>query len=393
MRMQPMVARPYGSWTSPITSDLVVAEAIRLEQVALDGATIYWTESQPQKQGRSFVYRAVPGGEPEAVTPDDANAYNVRTRVHEYGGGSFAVQDGTVYFSNFADQRLYRQDVGQSPHPLTPPAAAGALRYADGVIDRQRGRLICVHEDHTRAGQPINTLASVDLSGTQSPQVLVSGNDFYSTPRLSPDGNRLVWLTWNHPDMPWVATEAWVGEIDDDGMLRNDRRVAGGADEALFQPEWSPDGDLYLVSDRGKGWWNLYRERAGALEPMAPREAEFGRAQWAFGMSTYAFESPGRLICCFLEDGKWNLAQLHTRTKRFDPIPTRFTDISQLRASPGRVVFIGGTPTEPSALIDLDLNTGTDRVVRRSAHLSEEVRSCVSRPESITFSTQGGETA
>ena len=162
-----MVARPYGSWTSPITSDLVVAEAIRLDQVALDGDTIYWTESQPQKQGRCFVYRANPGGEPEAVTPDDANAYNVRTRVHEYGGGAFAVQDGTVYFSNFADQRLYRQDAGQSPRPLTPPAAAGALRYADGVIDRWRSRLICVHEDHTRPGQAINTLASVDLSGAR----------------------------------------------------------------------------------------------------------------------------------------------------------------------------------------------------------------------------------
>ena len=203
----------------------------------------------------------------------------------------------------------------------------------------------------------------------------------------------MVWLTWNHPNMPWVTTEAWIGEIANDGMLRNARRVAGGADEALFQPEWSPDGDLYLVSDRGKGWWNLYRERDGSLEPMAPREAEFGRPQWTFGMSTYAFESAERLICCFFEDGKWNLANLDTRTKRFDPIPTRFTDVSQLRASPGRAVFIGGTPTEPPALIDLDLSTGADRVVRRSAHLNEEVRSCISRPESIAFTTQGGETA
>ena len=193
--------------------------------------------------------------------------------------------------------------------------------------------------------------------------------------------------------MPWLTTEAWIGEVANDGMLRNARRVAGGADEALFQPEWSPDGDLYLVSDRGKGWWNLYRERDGSLEPMAPREAEFGRPQWTFGMSTYAFESAERLICCFFEDDKWNLAKLDTRTKRLDPIPTRSTDVSQLRARPGRAVFIGGTPTEPPALIDLDLSTGTDRVVRRSAHLNEEVRSCISRPESITFTTQGGETA
>jgi dipeptidyl aminopeptidase/acylaminoacyl peptidase len=388
----PMVVSPYGFWSSPITSDLVVADAIRLDQVALDGSAIYWTESQPQKQGRSFVYRAIEGTEPELVTPDDENRFNVRTRVHEYGGGSFVVQHGVVYFSNFADQRLYRHDVGQQPRPITPPRT-GALRYADGVIDRQRGRIICVREDHTVPGKVINTLVGIDVAGAREPQILASGNDFYSTPRLSPDGNRLVWLSWNHPNMPWVATEAWVGEIDDDGMLRDARRVAGGADEALFQPEWSPDGDLYIVSDRAKGWWNLYRERDGALEPMAPREAEFGRPQWTFGMSTYAFESAERLICCFFEDGEWNLAKLDTGTKRFDPIPTRFTDVSQLRASPGRAVFIGGTPTEPLALIDLDLNAGTDRVVRRSAQLSEEVRSCVSGPESITFTTQGDETA
>ena len=278
-----MVARPYGSWTSPITSDLVVAEAIRLDQVALDGDTIYWTESQPQKQGRCFIYRAAAGGEPEAVTPDDAHAYNVRTRVHEYGGGAFAVQDGTVFFSNFADQRLYRQEAGQSPRALTPAAVpASALRYADGVIDRRRGRLICVHEDHTRPGQAINTLASVDLSGAEAPRVLVSGNDFYSTPRLSPDGARLAWLTWNHPDMPWVAAEVWIGEVEADGTVARARRVAGGPDEAVFQPNWSPDGDLYFVSDRGSGWWNLYRERDGTIEPLAPMEAEFGQAHWNF---------------------------------------------------------------------------------------------------------------
>ena len=349
-------------------------------------------ESQPQKQGRCFVYRVIEGKEPELITPDDENHYNVRTRVHEYGGGSFVVQDGIVYFSNFADQRLYLQNVGQPPRPITPPRT-DALRYADGVIDRRRGRIICVQEDHTLPGKVINALVSIDTTGAQAPRILACGNDFYSTPRLNPDGNRLVWLTWNHPNMPWLTTEAWVGEVANDGMLRNARRVAGGVDEALFQPAWSPDGDLYLVSDRGKGWWNLYRERDGSLEPMAPREAEFGRPQWTFGMSTYAFESAERIICCFLEDGKWNLAKIDTRTRRFDPIPTRFTDVSQLRARPGRAVFIGGTPTEPLALIDLNLSTGIDRVVPRSTCLSKEIRSCISTPEAVTFPTQGGEIA
>ena len=203
-----MTASPYGFWRSPITSDLVVADSIRLEQVALDGGAIYWTETQPQKQGRTFVYRIGADGEPERVTTDDANTFSVRTRAHEYGGGSFTVWDGVIYFSNNVDQRLYRQDAGRRPSPITPApagAAADAFRYADGVIDRRRGRMVCVREDHTGAGEAITALVAVDLSGATATQILVSGNDFYSTPRLSPDGNRMSWLTWRHPDMPWVA--------------------------------------------------------------------------------------------------------------------------------------------------------------------------------------------
>ena len=210
------------------------------------------------------------------MTPDDANTFSVRARAHEYGGGAFAVSDGVIYFSNNIDQRLYRQDAGQPPSPITPAptgAAADALRYADGVIDRRRGRMVCVREDHTGAGEAITTLVAVDLSGATATQVLVSGNDFYSTPRLSPDGNRMSWLTWRHPNMPWVTTEAWVGDILPDGTIVNARRVAGGPDELVFQPEWSPEGDLYFVSDRGSGWWNLYREHDGAIEPMAEMDA------------------------------------------------------------------------------------------------------------------------
>lgn len=389
-----MVVTPYGFWTSPITSDLVVADAIRLDLVALDGTAIYWTESHPEKGGRYFVYRAAADQEPEAVTPDDANAFNVRTRVHEYGGGAFTVHDRTIYFSNFADQRLYRQDAGQAPRAITPvPTPDAGLRYADGVIDRQRGRMICVHEDHTGSGQAVNKLVAVDLSGAGTMQVLVSGNDFYSSPRLSPDGKRLAWLTWNHPHMPWVTTEAYVGDIQADGTVANARRVAGGPDEALFQPEWSPDGDLYFVSDRGRGWWNLYRERNDAIEPMAPMDAEFGQANWNFGMSTYAFESSERVVCSFVRDGIGHLAQLDLRTKRLELISTPFTDISQLRAAAGRVVFLGGSASEPTALIELDLDTGRQRIVRRSLSLSEGLRSYLSIPQPIAFTTAGGETA
>jgi dipeptidyl aminopeptidase/acylaminoacyl peptidase len=390
-----MAESPYGFWTSPVTSDFVVADSIRLEQVALDGGVLYWSEAQPQKKGRSFVYRIARSGEPEPVTPDDDNGYSVRTRVHEYGGGSFAVSDGVVFFSNDADQRLHRQNDGEQPQPITPTPTAGgadAVRYADGVVDARRGRLICVREDHVRDGEVVNAIVSVDLSGTR-PRILVSGADFYSTPRLNPQGDRLAWLSWNHPDMPWVATQAWVGDLTSDGDIEHARRVAGGPNESIFQPEWSPDGDLYFVSDRGSGWWNLYRERDGAIESLAPMDAEFGRPQWQFGMSTYAFESADRLISCFVRDGVWTLAAIDLQTKRFEIVPTGFTDIAQLRAAPGRVVFVGGSPSEPPALIDLDLASGRCRVVRRAFPLSDDMRPYVSIPQPIAFPTETGETA
>ena len=391
-----MVVSPYGFWASPITSDLVVGEAIRLDQVALEGDAIYWSETQPQKQGRTVVYRVGADGEPELVTPDDGAAFSVRTRAHEYGGGSFAVAEGTVYFSNNRDQRLWRQEAGRPPSPITPApagAAADALRYADGVIDRRRRRLVCVREDHTGAGEAVTTLVGVDLSGANAPEVLVSGADFYSTPRLSPDGARMSWLTWRHPDMPWVATEAWVGDILPDGTVGNARRVAGGTDELVLQPDWSPDGELYFVSDRGSGWWNLHRERGGAIEPVTEMDAEFGRPQWQFGMSTYAFESAGRLVACFVREGVWALAAIDTRSRRLEVVPTEFTDIAQLRAAPGRAVFIGGSPSEAPALVDLDLTTGTSRILRRAFAVREDVRRYLSAPEPLAFPTGGGETA
>ena len=390
-----MILSPYGSWASPITSDLIASEAIRLDQIALDRDAVYWTESQPQKQGRTFLYRSVAGGEPELVTPDDDNRFNVRTRVHEYGGGAFAVAEGAVIFSNFADQRLYRQDSGEQPRPITQFPASGradAMRYADGVFDRPRGRMICVREDHTGEGEAVNALVGVDLAGAVSPKILVAGNDFYSTPRLGPEGDRLAWLTWRHPNMPWVSTELWAGELLTDGAIGSARRVAGGPEESVVQPEWSPEGDLTFVSDRD-GWWNLFREKDGAVEPMAPMGAEFARPQWTFGMSTYAFESPERLICSFVKDGVWKLAQIDTRTKRFDVIPSEFTDISQLRARNGHAVFFGGTPAQARALIDLNLSDRTRRVIRRSSVVPDSVRPQISLPEPIAFPTDGGETA
>jgi len=381
---KPQVA-PYGSWKSPITSDLIVAETVGLGQIVLDGRDVYWLELRPTEGGRIVIVRRTPDGQTTDVTPPP---FNARTRVHEYGGGAFAVSEGTVFFSNFADQRLYRQDPGAQPRPITPEAA---LRYADGVIDRPRARMICVREDHRVAGEVVNTIVSLDLQGSEGGTVLASGNDFYSSPRLNPDGSRLAWLTWNHPNMPWDGTELWVGEVQADGSLGRTECVAGGSDESIFQPEWSPDGELTFISDR-TGWWNLYRWRDGQTTLLTQLEAEFGQPQWVFGMSTYAFESPGRIICTYTQEGSWHLASLDPVSGALEPIASPYTEIASLRAAPGWAVFLAGSPVEALSIVQLDLATGQFEVLRRASEVTIDP-GYLSIPEAIEFPTENGLTA
>jgi len=357
-----------------------------LGQIALDGEDIYWIELRPPEGGRYVVMRRTPDGRTSDMTP---SPFNARTRVHEYGGGAFVVADGTVYFSNFSDQCLYRQDPGSKPRPITPGVD---MRYADGVIDRRRRCMICVREDHTAPSrEAVSTLVSLDLEDGESGRVLVSGNDFYSSPRLSPDGSRLAWLTWNHPNMPWDGTELWVAELKADGSLGRSERVAGGVDESIFQPEWSPDGILHFVSDR-TGWWNLYRWGHGRVEPQCEMEAEFGVAQWIFGRSTYAFESANRIICTYTQQGASCLAILDTATYKLEPIEIPYSEIWSLRAAPGRVVFGAGSPTEPASVVELDLTTRHLEVLHRSSDIAIDA-GYLSIPQAIEFPTEHGLTA
>ena len=377
---------PYGSWKSPITSDLIVSETIGLGQIALDGEDVYWTELRPAEGGRCVVVRRSPEGDTSDMTPP---AFNVRTRVNEYGGGAFVVANGTVYFSNFADQRLYCQDSRSEPRPITPEAN---LRYADGIIDSGRGKMICVREDHTDAGQEaVNAIVTLDLHEGGQGQVWVSGNDFFSSPKISPDGSRLAWLSWNHPNMPWDGTELWIGEIGEDGSLGQTEQVAGGTGESVFQPEWSPDGILYFVSDR-TGWWNLYRWRDRRIEPLCQMDAEFGLPQWVFGMSTYAIESADRIVCAYTQQGTWYLANLYTATGELEVIETPYSSIGSVRAVPGRVVFLGASPTEPSSVVQLDLATRRLEVLRRSSEVKIDP-GYLSKPTAIEFPTEQNLTA
>ena len=395
---------PYGSWKSPITSDLIVAGSVSLAGTALDGGEVCWLEVRPSDGGRSVVVRRDMSGATRDLT---GAPFSVRTRVHEYGGGDFTLHKGALYFSNFADQRLYRlAPADAEPRPLTPESGA-ALRYADAAFDEQRRRLVCVREDHTAGGhEPANTLVSVacEAAGDDAGTVIASGYDFYSSPRVSPDGRLLAWLAWNHPNMPWDGTELWVGEFDGAGMIARARRVAGGPSESVFQPEWSPVGVLHFVSDR-TGWWNLYRAGAGAgrladesadagIEPLCPAEADFGAAQWGFGMATYGFLAAERIVCAYTERGLTRLGELDAATKSLRPVETPYTDISYVRASPatGRVVFRAGSFTEPSSIVELDAATGRITTLRRSNDLRID-EGYLSAAEPVEFPTENGRTA
>jgi dipeptidyl aminopeptidase/acylaminoacyl peptidase len=400
----PRIAQ-YGSWVSPITSDLIVASSVGLGDILVDGGDVYWVESRPQEQGRSVVVRLSRGGQPADLTPampaNGQGAFNVRSRVHEYGGGAYQVSDGVIYFCNDADQRLYRQEPGAAPVPLTEAAAKPrGLRYADGAMDSARKRMIWVCEDHTTAtAQPVNTLVDISTDGARALRSLVSGNDFYAAPRLSPDSQRLAWLEWGHPNMPWDGTELWVARFAADGTIAEKRKVAGGEAESVLQPEWSPDGVLYFVSDRS-GWWNIYRivsdaSSAGSeSQAVYPLSAEFGGAQWGFRPSRYAFISAQRLVCSCYRNGSASLAAVDLDTLAATPIATEFTEVASVRASADQVYFVGASPTHFPAIVQLTLSSGRAEVLKTSS--TEDVqayRSYLSVAQPIEFPTENGQTA
>ena len=379
---------PYGSWKSPITATAIASESFGLAQVAIDGDNLYWTETRPWEGGRSVIVRQSADGEKSDVTPA---GFNVRNRVHEYGGGAFTVHDGTVYFTNDSDQRVYAQRPGEAPAPLT---GDGGRRYADLEVDQRNNRILCVCEDHSEPDvEPTNSVVAISIEGGEI-ETIAEGNDFYSSPRVSPDGDRVCWLAWDHPNMPWDETELWVDDVDEDGTTANARLVAGDAGESIGEPLWSPDGTLYFVSDR-TGWWNLYRWDGGdSSTNICPMEAEFTGPQWQFGGARYGFASADDLICSYTQDGFWHIARIDTRSGVLEPFDLPFTDLARgaLKVGNGWAAFISGSPTQPKSVVKLDLQTGAHMVVVESSSLDVDA-SYFSVPEGIEFPTEGGQTA
>src|SRR5579875_2440471 len=391
----PQVA-PYGSWKSPVTPEMMTAATIRLGDIRVSAGATYWLEGRPLEGGRSVVVRREADGSEHDVTPA---GYNARTRVHEYGGGSWWLDGDTVYFVNFADQRLYRQEHDGEPVAITPePETPAGLRYAEGLLTSpDRGHLIvCVRERHTpedRSVDVINELVSMPADGSGEPKIIAGGHDFYSSAALSPDGTRLAWLSWDHPQMPWDGVELWVADVALDGSLSSQVLVAGGLEESIFQPLWSPDGVLHFVSDR-TGWWNLYAWRDGRAEALAPAEAEFVVPQWVFGLSTYGFASGGRIACVYGVNGIDHLGIIEPGKQGVSEVETPFSSIGGIFTDPdqNRVWFAGSSATAAGELVSLDLTSGDIEVIKRSSTVEVDP-GYVSVAEPIEFPTDNGQTA
>jgi hypothetical protein len=305
-----MSTLPYGSWPSPITAAQVVAAGSTPTGVWAEGDTTWWSETRPAEGGREQIVRLDPDGTTSDVMPP---GFDVRTRVHEYGGGAWWVHDGTVFAVHAVDQRLYRvgaptpADPAPAAVPITPePPAPQSLRYADGVVTADGRWVVCVRERHEGpdpATDVHNELVAVPTDGSAAPHLLLpddaAPHDFVASPRISRDGRQLAWITWDHPDMPWDAAALWLGRLAEvDGRLRvlDARREAGQPGESLMTPAWGRHGRLYVISDRS-GWWNVHRvDGVDHLEPLDPRASEVGWPMWRLGGGCLAVTSDGTLV-------------------------------------------------------------------------------------------------
>jgi dipeptidyl aminopeptidase/acylaminoacyl peptidase len=417
---------PYGSWRSPVTAKLIAEGGVSTMWPQGAGESLYWTELRPLEDGRYVVVRRAPDGEIADVTPPGVSA---RTLVHEYGGGMYVAFIGagggeSVIFSDQADQRLYRQDLEpageaqparwNAPRPITPePPSARAHRHADGRVTPDGRLLVTVRERHEAGGEVVNELVSLPADGSVAPRVIASGHDFYAAPRLSPDGRRLAWLSWDHPRMPWDGTELWTAELAGDGTVTGERLVAGGPEESVLQPLWSPAGQLWFASDRS-GWWNLYAVAPGAEPsesdtgdtdgglpepcPLVVRDAEFVKVPWVFGLQHYVFLADGTLVVSYTEDGRDHLAVLDApsslaagrcEASALRELGSPYTVVYSLAPLSDRIGLIAGMHTEGLQVAVVDPRSGDSEVTRRGRPVLIDP-AYISRPEAVTFPTEDG---
>lgn len=385
---------PYGAWQSPISAAMVASVGTGfgglMTEIQVYRERVYWIEPRPAERGRHALLVRSPDGEISEALPAD---FNVRNRVHEYGGGNFYVHEGTIYFSNMDDQRLYRAQPGENPEPITPvPDTPAAWRFADGQVTPDGQLFICVRERHEANGEVMNELVAIPTSGQGLPKVIAEGRDFYANPRIHPSGRRIAWIAWDHPCMPWDGSELWQAILQPDGSLSEEECVAGGADESICNMEWSPEGTLFFLSDR-TNWWNLYRYENESIKAVAPIEAELACPPWVMGYTRFTFLPEGRIVCAYWRDGLEHLGVIEPGFDEIHKLKTPFTAIPYLSSDrQGNLWFIGGHFGLAPSVIRMDPETGEMEIVYRNLRFDLDLDT-ISIPQHIAFPTEGGETA
>lgn len=351
------------------------------------GSSIYWLESRPQEKGRSVLV-TVENDQQRDLIPAP---FGVFSKAHEYGGGAYCLGETCVYFVNAADQQLYQTgfESGATPQAIT---SKSKRRFADLCLDASRNRLICVCEDHSNApAEPQTTLVGIDL-GCGEVTTLLEGHDFYSNPMLSPCGNKLSWLSWDHPHMPWDQSQCWIGDLDYEGFPVHPILIAGGTlnndhGESVFQPQWGPDGHFYFVSDRNN-WWNIYRYRDGHIHSITCEQAEFATPQWVFGMSTYGFLNQEEILALATRNGQWQLLHINLLTLDITELATDWTDLSSIHCNQkGQAVLMAAAPVTASQIVALSLdgNQLQNSEIIKSANAAEIDPAYISQPQAISF--------
>lgn len=383
---------PYGSWPSPITAELLTAQNLRLSEPQACGEYVFWLESRPAEKGRSALVQLAGNGERKDVLPEP---HSIRTRAHEYGGGSYLVAEDFIICVLDADQRVYHFDRhSEALTPLTPenPPQQTHFRFADFCWDKTRQRIVAIREDHRGSERfERSEIVAIDLNAPHPIQVLASGADFYSSPRLNSSGSQLSYLCWNHPHMPWDGSECYCAELTPAGAVRQTILIAGSSSESIAQPQWSPDDHLFFVSDRNN-WWNIYRYNfaSGSSDIICDSPAEFATPQWVFGMSSYGFLNSQEVFCCFSQQGQWQLGVIDIAQKKLHPLICEFKDISGIHCHGQAAYFLAASATQAPALFCARQQKIALVAQASQHHLTE---ADISPPQAIKFPTADGESA
>lgn len=366
---------PYASWTSPISAEDVYGLSDDFGELQSVNDALYFIQSDSTADGRMGIKRLLNDG---SLVDALSAEFDVRTKVHEYGGSPFLAIGQSIFASKADDQLLYRIAPNQSPVPLTLPGT----RHADCVSYPKGSRIICIREDHRKAGEPVSSIVGVNLNFVAEGEPLAEGADFYASPKVSPNMKQLAWISWQHPNMPWDHTELWIGELDPKGGIHNKTRLLADKRGSITQPLFSPDGVLYFVADFDN-WWNLYRiSPDGLLEQVLDKDAEFAVPDWKLGNHNYAFESENTIVASFIDKGKASLIRIFLDTGLTESIAVDFGEITQVVKGEAGIYFVGNKVTPEKGIYRVN-GRGTELIY--SPKLTVLDPSYVSRAKSISF--------